>query len=171
MPQSNDDRLHQDPAYQEEAEKLADVVRYIEEQRLSLRGQMPATAAHQETANAIQEILQENADSLYSALDQPYFGRLDYFRKDVGEADTEPADDDPDAARPPLQTIYLGIVLIPGKDVFSWTSPVGKLWYTQSYEDGYTAPRGYIPTRVDLKRYIRIRKGQIESLSVNRQGL
>ena len=165
MPQSNDDRLHQDPAYQEEAEKLADVVRYIEEQRLSLRGQMPATAAHQETANAIQEILQENADSLYSALDQPYFGRLDYFRKDVGEADTEPADDDPDAARPPLQTIYLGIVLIPGKDVFSWTSPVGKLWYTQSYEDGYTAPRGYIPTRVDLKRYIRIRKGQIESLS------
>ena len=64
-----------------------------------------------------------------------------------------------------MQTIYLGIVLIPGKDVFSWTSPVGKLWYTQSYEDGYTAPRGYIPTRVDLKRYIRIRKGQIESLS------
>ena len=54
MPQSNDDSLHQDPAYQEEAEKLADVVRYIEEQRLSLRGQMPATAAHQETANAIQ---------------------------------------------------------------------------------------------------------------------
>ena len=162
MLQSDDDRLRQDPAYREEAEKLANVVRYIEEQRLSLKGQMPVTAADQETANAIQEILQENADSLYSALDQPYFGRLDYFRKDAGEEGSELSDDD---ARTPPHTIYLGIVFIPGQDVFSWTSPVGKLWYTQSYEDGYTAPSGYIPTRVDLKRYVRIRGGQLKDLN------
>ena len=164
MPESNDE-LHQAPAYQEESEKLADVVRHIEEQRLSLDGQMPAKAAHQETADAIQEILQANADSLYSALDQPYFGRLDYFRKDLDEADEDPQEGQDEGAPPALQTIYLGIVLIRDKGVFSWTSPVGKLWYTQSYEDGYTAPRGYIPTRVDLKRYIRIREGQLKGLN------
>ncbi len=51
------DSTDQHPAYQEEAAKLADVVRYIDEQRLQLEGQMPATAAHQETANEIQKIL------------------------------------------------------------------------------------------------------------------
>ena len=165
MLQLSDDRLHRDPAYEEETEKLADVIRYIEEQRLRLQGQMPATAAHQEAADAIQEILIAQGDLLYSALDQPYFGRLDYFRKDNVEAGAEPTDDEAEDARTPLQTIYLGIVLIRDKDVFSWTSPVGKLWYTQSYEDGYTAPRGYIPTRVDLKRYIRIRNQKLEGLN------
>ncbi len=165
MLQPEDDRRYLKLAYREESEKLADVIRHIEEKRLSLEGQMPAKAAHQEAANKIQEVLQANADSLYSALDQPYFGRLDYFRKDRADADAEPPDDEPNGARSPLQTIYLGIVHIPGKDVFSWTSPVGKLWYTQSYEDGYTAPRGYIPTRVDLKRYIRIRDSKLESLN------
>ena len=179
MNDSTDDH----PAYQEEAAKLADVVRYVDEQRLRLEGQMPATAAHQETANEIQKILQANADSLYRALDQPYFGRLDYFVGDVASPDTEAAgnggrppaktavaaaeaeedEEDPDPA--PLRTIYLGIVLIPGKEVFSWTSPVGKLWYTPSYDDGYTAPRGHIPARVDLKRYIRIRNRRLEDLS------
>ena len=165
MLQSNDGGLRQLPAYEEEAEKLGDVIRYIEEQQLRLQGQMPATAAYQEAADAIQEILKAQGDLLYSALDQPYFGRLDYFRKDIVEADDEPTDDEPDGSRTPLQTIYLGIVLIQGKGVFSWTSPVAKLWYTQSYEDGYTAPRGYIPTRVDLKRYIRIRNRKLEGLS------
>ena len=161
MIQLNDE----DQAFEEERKKLADVIRYIDDQRLRLEGQMPATAAHQQTAEEIQRILQENADSFYSAVDQPYFGRLDYFRKDAAQTGTGSTDDEPDGARTPLQTLYLGIVLIPGKDVFSWTSPVGKLWYTQSYEDGYTAPRGYIPTRVDLKRYIRIREGQLKSLN------
>ena len=154
----------QDAAFAEEAAKLADVVRHIEEQRLKLEGQMPATADHQEAADAIQVILQANADSFYSALDQPYFGRLDYFhrRAEQGDAPTEaPADDPPE----PLRTIYLGIVFIRGKDVFSWTSPVGRLWYTQSMDDGYTAPRGYIATRVDLKRYIRIRNQNLEGVS------
>ena len=159
------DSTDEHPAYQDEAAKLADVVRYIDEQRLQLEGQMPATAAHQETANEIQKILQANADSLYRAFDQPYFGRLDYFRNDLAEAGPEPTGDEPSGAPTPLQTIYLGIALIPGKDVFTWTSPVGKLWYTQSHDDGYTAPRGHIPARVDLKRYIKIRNGRLESLN------
>ena len=161
----SDERSYQEQAYQEEAQKLADVVQHIKEQSIRLEGQMPATAAHQQTADAIQVVLRANADSLYSALDQPYFGRLDYFRKDLDEGSTESQDNEPDGSQAPLQTIYLGIVLIRDKGVFSWTSPVGKLWYTQSYEDGYTAPRGHIPTRVDLKRYIRIRNQKLEGLN------
>ena len=146
--------LYENQAYEEEQKKLADVIQYITEQRLQLKGQMPATASHQEAADAIQKVLQDNAGSLYSALDQPYFGRLDYFHRDEGSPTAEP-DEEP-------KTIYLGITFIHGKDVFSWTAPVGRLWYTQSYEDGYTAPRGYIPTRVDLKRYIKIRERSLE---------
>ena len=159
MVYSNDpderERLRQ--AHQDEHTKLADVVQYITDQHLRLEGQMPATAAHQETADALQKVLQANADSLYSALDQPYFGRLDYFHQDE-EVSTTDTDEEPKTPK----TVYLGISFIPGKDVFSWTAPVGRLWYTQSYEDGYTAPRGYIPTRVDLKRYIKIRDRNLD---------
>lgn len=160
MLQHNESKAIDHPAYDEEAAKLADVLRYIEERHLELTGQMPATAADQRTADAIQKVLQQNADSLYSAFDQPYFGRIDYFRKDQGGSRDEPISPDT-----PVMSIYLGIAAIRDRDVFSWTSPVAKLWYTQSYEDGYTAPRGYIPTRVDLKRYIRIRSRRLEGLN------
>ncbi len=171
---------HEHTAHQEEAAKLADVVRYIDEQRLRLEGQMPATAAHQETANEIQKILEANADSLYRALDQPYFGRLDYVVEDekepaAGAAGAPPrgrgpvvavAEDDESEDTPPqFQTIYLGIVFVPGKGIYSWTSPVGKLWYNPSQDDGYTAPRGHVPARVDLKRYLRIRDRRLEGLN------
>ena len=160
MLQHNESNALEHPAYEEEAAKLADVLRYIEERHVDLTGQMPATAAHQRTADAIQKVLQENADSLYSAFDQPYFGRIDYFRKDGKGSDGEPISTDG-----PIQTIYLGIAEMGARDVFSWTAPVAKLWYTQSYEDGYTAPRGYIRTRVNLKRYIRIRSSRLEGLN------
>ncbi len=163
MLQATDERSYQEQAYQEETQKLADVVQHIKEQHIRLKGQMPATAAHQEAADAIQDILQTNADSLYSALDQPYFGRLDYFRRDSVEASGESQDEEPDGSQ--LKSIYLGIALIRDKDVFSWTSPIGKLWYAESHEDGYTAPRGHIPTRVNLKRYIRIRNQKLEGLN------
>ena len=160
MLQHNESKALEHPAYEEEAAKLADVLRHIEDRHRELKGQMPATAADQRTADAIQDVLQENADSLYSAFNQPYFGRIDYFRKDGESSASEPVNTDT-----PLQTIYLGIAAIPDQDVFSWTAPVARLWYTQSYEDGYTAPRGYIPTRVDLKRYIRIRSRHLEDLN------
>ena len=160
MLQHNESKALDHPAYEEEAAKLADVLQYIAERHLELKGQMPATAADQQTADAIQKILQDNADSLYSAFDQPYFGRIDYFRKDGESSASEPI-----SADTPLQTIYLGIAAVHERGVFSWTAPVAKLWYTQSYENGYTAPRGYIPTQVDLKRYIRIRSRRLEDLN------
>ena len=154
-------------AFDEEAEKLADVREHIENEGIRLRRQMPVTASSSRDADAIQEILLSNADSLASALDQPYFGRLDYYENaDNDESpEAEPSDDDANVPETPPKTIYLGTAFIPGKGVFNWTAPVGRLWYTQSHEDGYTAPRGYIATRVDLKRHLRIRDGEL--LDVN----
>ena len=126
---------------------------------------MPATAAHQEAAEGIQKILESNRDSLYSALDQPYFGRLDYFRPDLVVADGEVNDADPSMIRRASKTIYIGIAHIRDNDVFSWTAPVARLWYTPSYDGGYTAPRGYIPTKVDLKRYLKIRDRRLVELN------
>lgn len=160
MLQHNESKALEHPAYEEEAAKLADVLRHIDERLSELERQMPATAADQRTAEGMQKILQDNADTLYRAFEQPYFGRIDYFRKDGESSASEPI-----SADTPLQTIYLGGAAIPDRDVFSWTAPVARLWYTQSYEDGYTAPRGYIPTRVDLKRYIRIRSRHLEDLN------
>lgn len=160
MLQHNESKALEHPAYEEEAAKLADVLRYIEVRRLELEKQMPVTTADQRTADAVQDVLRQHLDTLTSALDQPYFGRIDYFRKDGESSASEPI-----SADRPLQTIYLGGAAIPDRDVFSWTAPVARLWYTQSYEDGYTAPRGYIPTRVDLKRYIRIRSKCLEDLN------
>ena len=157
MAQLRDERSNADPAFAEEAEKLAQVLEHIDVERAKLEGRMPATASDRETAQGIQEILQQQADSFYTALDQPYFGRLDFLPKDN--------DDNGETVERPMQTAYLGITYVSDMDVYSWVSPVAKLWYTQSYEDGYTAPKGYIPTRVDLKRYIRIRKGNLERVT------
>ena len=165
MSYSSDSNEYEDSAYEEESRKLSEVVRYITDVRHNLEGQMPATAAHQEAADAIQEILQENADTLYSALERPYFGRIDYFHTDEAASPPGQDHDEPEDLDDRRKRKYLGITFIPGHDVFSWTAPVAKLWYTQSYEDGYTAPRGYIPTRVDLKRYLRIRESRLEDLN------
>ena len=166
MASSNDDQNYQvqvylDQAYAEERRKLEEVVQHITESHIELLGQMPATAAYQEPAEGIQRILEQNRDSLYAALDQPYFGRLDYFETNQGPR----LDDDESGSPETPKTIYLGITFIQGKDVFSWTSPVARLWYTQSFEDGYTAPKGYVATRVDLKRYLRIREQHLEEVN------
>ncbi len=102
------------------------------------------------------------ADSFDSALDQPYFGRLDFYRRDRRSGETNP-EDAPDEAS--LRTTYLGIVSIPAKNISNWTAPVGRLWYTKSRDSGYTAPRGYIATHVELKRYLRIRDGSLEDIN------
>ena len=151
-------------AYEEETEKLAAVVRHIEEQRIQLADRMPAEAAYHEAATEIQRVLNEQSDALHSALNQPYFGRLDYFHRDAEDSGAEPNGSEHAAMQTP-KVIYLGIAHIPGHEVFSWTAPVGKLWYSQSYEDGYTAPKGYIPTKVDLKRYVRVRSRKLEALN------
>ena len=163
MDQQETEALRAEQAFDEESRKLADVMQFIRDEQSRLEAQMPATADHQQTANEIQRVLEAQSDSFWSALEQPYFGRLDYYQR--REGDPDPGSQEADSTPEMLRTIYLGGAQILGKDVFSWTAPVGRLWYTQSYEDGYTAPRGYIATRVDLKRHLRIRVGHLEDLN------
>ena len=151
--------------YREEAEKLADVIQHIAVRRASLDSQMPAFAPHRQTAQALQKLLEANADSLESASRQPYFGRLDYLLLDADGSTLESLGPDTGGDAAPLRTVYLGIAFIRGTDVISWTAPIGKLWYSQTHEDGYTSPSGHIKTRVDLKRYIRIRNQKLEGVN------
>lgn len=141
--------------YEEEREKLASVVRYIEQEMAGIEAKMPARAAYTEAATEIQKVLEENQASLDAALLQPYFGRIDYLDQDPDEGSADEGT---------FTTIYIGISHVPKNDVVSWTTPVAKLWYTDSYEDGYTAPKGYIPTRVYLKRFLRIRNQELQEL-------
>ena len=163
MDQHEAEALRAEQAFDEESRKLEDVLQFIREQRSRLEAQMPATADHQQTADEIQNILRAQSDSFWSALEQPYFGRLDYHHR--REGDPVPDSSESDGTPRPIRVIYLGGAHIPGKDVFSWTAPVGRLWYTQSREDGYTAPRGYIKAHVELKRHLRVREGRLEDLN------
>ncbi|MCY4355638.1 MAG: UvrD-helicase domain-containing protein [Truepera sp.] len=154
------------PAFEEEQLKLDDVIRFIEEDRSRIQQRMPATAAHQETANQIQKILRERQDSLTSASSQPYFGRLDYLVTDGPSPVTRATTDvEAEDASPRLMTVYLGITSIPEKGISSWIAPVAKLWYTPSRQDGYTAPAGPVSALVDLKRYLRIRGQRLEEIN------
>ena len=163
MDQHEAEVLRAEQAFDEESRKLADVMQFIRDEHSRLEAQMPATADHQQTADEIQRVLREQSDSFWTALEQPYFGRLDYHHR--REGDPVPGSEDSDVTPKPVRVIYLGGTSIPGKDVFSWTAPVGRLWYAQSFEDGYTAPRGHIATRVDLKRHLRVREGHLEDLN------
>ena len=154
------------PAFEEEQLKLNDVIRFIEEDRSRIQQRMPATAAHQETANQMQKILRERQDSLTSASSQPYFGRLDYLVTDGPSLVTRAsAGVEAEDASPRLMTVYLGITSIPEKQISSWIAPVAKLWYTPSRQDGYTAPAGPVSALVDLKRYLRIRGQRLEEIN------
>ena len=154
-----DDGLN--PAFAEEQAKLDEVVRYIEEDWVRIQRTLPAKAAYQDTANAIQRILLERQDSLDSALRQPYFGRLDYIVTDGPPVVMVNAAGDDENPRPPQKTVYLGITSITERGISSWTAPIAKLWYTPSRQDGYTAPAGHVSTLVDLKRYLRIRNQKL----------
>ena len=155
---SQTDEIPAHEAFEEEERKLASVVLYIRSKGQSLDGR--GAAADPYAQNAVKNVLNEYAATLRQAIDQPYFGRLDYYHTDEGAA--PPSAESAAAESAPKRVIYLGGSLIQGQDVYNWTAPVGRLWYTQSYEDGYTAPKGYIATRVDLKRFLRIRDGRLE---------
>ena len=134
-----------DDTYREETEKLASVIQSIREQVDASRSRMPVHADYARTADAIQRVLQNSADTIESASQQPYFGRVDFLVQ-------EPREREPRA-------IYIGTALIPDANVVSWVAPVARLWYTN--DSRYTAPRGEIRVRVDLKRYLRIRGQQL----------
>lgn len=165
MVQTAGHRSADEIAFQEEQIKLTDVLQYIEDRGLELERTMPATASDHKTADEIQRVLKQQSDSFVVALDQPYFGRIDYFKTDRNAGLSDVDSPDPEDDRQTSLTVYLGVSSIPAKGVSNWTSAIGQLWYTDSRENGYTAPRGYIETRVDRKRYIRIREGRLLNVS------
>ena len=113
MDQHEAEALREERAFDEESRKLADVMQFIRDERSRLEAQMPATADHQQTADEIQRVLQAQSDSFWSALEQPYFGRLDYYHR--REGDEVPDSEDPDGTPKPVRVIYLGGAHIPAK--------------------------------------------------------
>ncbi len=135
----------------EEEAKLAIVVRYIQDELAGMAERQPVTAANQEAANAINEAVTELGSSFSSALDQPYFGRLNFL---VEEAPARASEKTGAEMR-----VYIGSTAIDKHNVFSWTAPVARLWYANS--SAYPAPSGRVRVRVDLKRFLRIRNQRL----------
>ncbi len=152
-----------DKAFAEEKQKLAVVIRYIQAAREDADGWNGGGVVDEYARGEIVSVLVDLSESLWEAEAQPYFGRLDYYHPDKNAAplSADSDDDDPGAK----MTVYLGGTHVPRQNVFNWTAPVGRLWYTGSDENGYTAPRGFVAARVDLKRHLRIRDGALEDIN------
>ena len=157
---------YQEQIYIEEQHKLEAVIRYIAERHVQMEGEGTG-AWGSRTARAIIEILKEHSDTLYAGLERPYFGRIDFRPVNGSESNSNSDDGEPDI---PQRRIYVGIN-IPAVDtaateIVSWTAPVSELWYNPDYENaGYTAPKGHIRAKLDLKRHIKIREGELEDVN------
>ena len=168
MVQANIRTTYQQQVYSEEQDKLEAVIRYIAERHVQLEAENTG-AWGSRTARAIIEILREHSDTLYAGLERPYFGRIDFRPINGAASDSDPSEE-ADQAEGPQRRIYIGIN-IPAVDtaateIVSWTAPVSELWYNPDYENaGYTAPKGHIRAKLDLKRHIKIREGELEDVN------
>ena len=166
MVETNKVTSYQERIFTEEQDKLDEVIRYIAERHVRLEEQNPGAWASR-TAREIKEILKRHSDALYDGLDRPYFGRIDFRRVNRSNPGQDSGASEPDS---PLKRIYIGIN-IPAIDtaateIVSWTAPVSELWYNPDYENaGYTAPKGHIRAKLDLKRHIKIRDGELEDVN------
>ena len=167
MVQANIPTTYQQQVYSEELDKLEAVIRYIAERHVQMETE-DTGAWGSKTAKAIIEILREHSDTLYAGLERPYFGRIDF--RPINGATSKQDPDREDQSEGPLRRIYIGIN-IPAVDtvateIVSWTAPVSELWYNPDYENaGYTAPKGHIRAKLDLKRHIKIREGELEDVN------
>ena len=143
-----------DRTFVEERLKLAAVVSYMLRELRDRKAQPPVTAADRRTAIAVNKALERLNADIASALDQPYFGRLDYLVTDAPPSVS---------GRLGPKTTYIGRTYIPDHDVSSWTAPVARLWYTNDSQ--YPAPSGAVRVRVDLKRFLRIRNQRLVALN------
>ena len=146
---------HSSDGYAEERLKLAMVVGYILRELLEWNRLQPVTAATQQAANAIHEALTDLNSSFASAVDQPYFGRLDFLVEDAPDRAAEKIGEE--------MRVYVGRAAIAKHNVFSWTAPVARLWYTN--DSTYAAPKGRVRVRVDLKRFLRIRDQRLVGMN------
>ena len=142
-----DDSEYWEDAYREERAKLSSIIRVIRE-RTDLP--TPIEAADKAAFDAISNVLDSLQSNTLAALDQPYFGRIDYIPLEPSLGS--------------LRTVYLGGGNIPDTNVYGWTNPIGRLWYTNDNEYP-VRDSGKIRVRVDLKRYLRIRRQQLEEFN------
>ncbi|MCY3800527.1 MAG: AAA family ATPase [Chloroflexi bacterium] len=153
-----------DLEFQDEEERLHAVVAHIKSELRLMEGRLPPLSPTSEVVRSIREVEQEIESSLRSALVQPYFGRVDYVMHDVEQTDGRLAEIEPHDGR--LQeSIYLGRTHLDGTNVISWTAPAASLFYGEDDVDGYEAPAGFIRVRVDLKRFLEIRKGELQEIT------
>lgn len=151
--------LSSDPeAMEEERAKLAEVLRAMLADIQGIKDGSPAKAAYQQAADLAQKSLDEIRKDLEDALAQPYFGRLDYLPIDAPRRARGQNGDDDESKR-----IYIGSTWVNGQDVYSWAAPVARLWYTDDSE--VRGGRGVFRVRLDLKRYLQIRDGQLIDLN------
>ena len=141
-----DDR---DAAFAEEEAKLAEVLLAIEEQSQETESLTPATAAYQGTADLAQTELNRLGISLFEALEQPYFARLDYTvidapRPKFGESEKWLG----------YKRIYIGSTPVKNQEVFSWESKLARVFYTGALE--YTGAAGKFQIQTELKRHLQI---------------
>ena len=164
---SNTSTDYQEQLYIEEQDKLTEVIQHIAERHVKLEEENPQAWASR-TAREIKEILKRHSDILYAGLDRPYFGRIDF--RPMNGSGSNTGEGESEQTEGPTQRIYIGIN-IPAVDslatgIYSWMAPVAELWYNPNYEDaGYTAPKGHIRGKLDLKRHIKIREGELEDVN------
>ena len=117
-----DDSEYWEDAYREERAKLSSIIRVIRE-RTDLP--TPIEAADKAAFDAISNVLDSLQSNTLAALDQPYFGRIDYIPLEPSLGS--------------LRTVYLGGGNIPDTNVYGWTNPIGRLWYTN--DNGVSSTR------------------------------
>jgi DNA helicase-2/ATP-dependent DNA helicase PcrA len=128
---------------EKERRRLEEVLRFILYEISRLRAMSPANAAHQQTANLIQQQNDETIVRLQKAHSKPYHGRIDFRAESTQEA----------------STYYIGKYFVPGH-VYNWENPIAALYYRPTL-DGYEAHGRFIPGKVELKREIVIENAHL----------
>ena len=144
-------------AWAEERNNLAHITQDIDHRLAELAGLDPATASHQEVAEALQRQNEARRHQLDQARDNPYVGRTDLVYTDTEEQDR------------PRQSIYIGVnysfgTTIPDTEIVSWAAPTAALFYNPALERISVGSRERTVT-VILKRTITVADGQIIRLS------
>ena len=131
--------------FNQEVERLDDVVSDIDKQIGEIESGLPVRAAYYETADGVQYLQEATRDELQSARPRPYFGRIDLIRSEE--------DDD--------EVHYFGHLGVAGK-VLDWRAPIARLYY-RPHETGYDVRGRFWPTQVNLKRTLSIEDSILKS--------
>ena len=146
-------------AYAEESKKLKRVIHRIEAEQIRLEKLGHTPTADRSVAAALRTQFENDQVDLTSALEQPYFGRIDFV--EVSNTDSESE----------IRTVYIGSYPILKENVVPWTAPVARLYYTN--DSGYRVSKDgvrikedrHISVRIDLRRFLRIRNQQLIDLN------